>query len=592
MSLLQRVTHLSALLVGCALLPVSSFAQLSFQGHQIAQSSSANSVSAHGDFNNDGREDIISGGQLYLSNGDGTYQAPITLPAPGYVNAIGDFNHDGKLDFAAQVSTNTVIYLGNGNGTFQGPRSFAAPGYLAAVDLNHDGKTDLVTVSETSTGNGYPTTIQIWISNGDGTFSKGQTIATSNPVDSAVEVNQAIPGDFDGDGKPDLALIYDFIGETTVQVFYGDGAGHLGSPSYITDPNGYIDLPISTADVNNDGRSDLISAANTTGPRYGDLTPLPRLSLFTGNANRTMSYTTIATTQCPASGGVALAPAVADFNGDGMNDLVYAESSCDLSSANTSVVFRPGQGSGSFGAEQTVSQVIGTIFAPYAIRSTLGTKPDVVFGETTGSNANAIVLLSNTSNGAFPGCGVTVAEGIRICTPGTSANSPVKFSVAASGPTPMRTAAVWVDGKKVTEQLTHAFSNYSFLDASIPLAAGSHAITVFGTGWDNTLQQKSLTLQVGASGTCPAQSGDGVNVCSPLMGSTVTSPVLVQATATISGTLARMEVWVDGVKKYTENASKSLSTSLSLAAGSHTFDVYAVNTAGAKWLTRVKATVK
>ena len=60
----------------------------------------------------------------------------------------------------------------------------------------------------------------------------------------------------------------------------------------------------------------------------------------------------------------------------------------------------------------------------------------------------------------------------------------------------MRAAAVWVDGKKVTEQLAHAFSNYSFLDASIPLATGSHAITIYGTGWDDTLQKKSFTLNV------------------------------------------------------------------------------------------------
>ena len=82
----------------------------------------------------------------------------------------------------------------------------------------------------------------------------------------------------------------------------------------------------------------------------------------------------------------------------------------------------------------------------------------------------------------------------------------------------MRTAAVWVDGKKVAEQLTHAFSNYSFLDASVSLAAGSHAITVFGTGWDNTLQPKSFTLTVGSGGSCPAPSATGVNLCQPLNG--------------------------------------------------------------------------
>jgi hypothetical protein len=63
----------------------------------------------------------------------------------------------------------------------------------------------------------------------------------------------------------------------------------------------------------------------------------------------------------------------------------------------------------------------------------------------------------------------------------------------------------------------------------------------------------------------------------------VSSPVKVQAVSAITGTLARVELWVDGVKKYTETTSTTLSTSLSLAAGSHRFSVIAVNTAGTQW---------
>ena len=115
----------------------------------------------------------------------------------------------------------------------------------------------------------------------------------------------------------------------------------------------------------------------------------------------------------------------------------------------------------------------------------------------------------------------------------------------------MRTVAVWADGKKVSEQLAHDFSNYSFLDASLSLAAGTHAITIYGTGWDDTLQKQSFTLTVGGSGACTAPASPGVHVCSPANGSTVSSPVAVMAAATITGTLSRREVWVDGVKKYT-----------------------------------------
>jgi hypothetical protein len=94
------------------------------------------------------------------------------------------------------------------------------------------------------------------------------------------------------------------------------------------------------------------------------------------------------------------------------------------------------------------------------------------------------------------------------------------------------------------------------------------------------------------SALCSAPSSPGVNICSPSSGSTVGSPVNVRAASAITGTLARVELWVDGVKKYTETTSTTLSTSLSLGAGSHRFTVIVVNTAGTKWQGQSTATVK
>jgi hypothetical protein len=600
----QRLLQCSALLLGCALLPVTSFAQVSFPSHQITTNSNVIQVAGHGDFNNDGREDLLvnhfnAGGSvtglLYLSSGNGTYQAPVTLPqavSPGFT-AVGDFNGDGKLDFAASgpSGSQVSIYLGNGNGTFQPAKivsdSTSSGEYcdgIAAADMNHDGKTDLV---EIILSPGHGDSVQLWISNGNGTFTAGQRSS------GAVGGFGTFAGDFDGDGKPDIATVYADKGAATVQVWYGDGAGHVGSPFQITDPNNYDDLNLQLADINNDGRSDLVGSGFIYGVS-GTSQFVQKLAVFSGNSNRTLSYSNISTNQCPGS------PAVADFNGDGINDLAYSEASCTTASTSNFVI-RPGTGNGGFGAEQTVYQNTYSIYQPYAVRTTTGTKPDLVFVQDLGLHNDpstnppeALVLLSNASSGSFPGCGVTgIAEGIRICTPGASASSPVTFSIGAAGPTPMRTVAVWADGKKVDEQLAHAFSHYSFLDASIPLAAGSHAVTIYGTGWDDTLQQKSFTLAVtGSGGSCSVPTSPGVHVCAPANGSTVSSPVAVQAAATITGTLARIEVWVDGVKKYTETSSKALSTSISLAAGSHRFTVFAVNTAGTKWEGVVTATVK
>ncbi len=91
---------------------------------------------------------------------------------------------------------------------------------------------------------------------------------------------------------------------------------------------------------------------------------------------------------------------------------------------------------------------------------------------------------------------------------------------------------------------------------------------------------------------CSAPSSPAVHICAPVSGSTVSSPVLVEATSTVSGTIARMELWVDGVKKYTTLSSRQLNTTLGLGAGGHRFVVLAVNTAGQRWESAINATVK
>ena len=97
---------------------------------------------------------------------------------------------------------------------------------------------------------------------------------------------------------------------------------------------------------------------------------------------------------------------------------------------------------------------------------------------------------------------------------------------------------------------------------------------------------------VPTAAACSAPSSNGVHICAPTSGSTVSSPVVVKAASTVAGTIARTELWVDGVKKFTATSSKQLNTTVSLAAGSHRFSVFAANTAGQNWQSVVTATVK
>ncbi len=77
---------------------------------------------------------------MFLNNGDGTFQAGVQHAAFGPV-AVGDFNADGKLDI---VTGGVNLPLGNGDGTFQTPMSFA-PNVTSVVvaDFNGDGFLDV-----------------------------------------------------------------------------------------------------------------------------------------------------------------------------------------------------------------------------------------------------------------------------------------------------------------------------------------------------------------------------------------------------------------------------------------------------------------
>jgi hypothetical protein len=372
------------------------------------------------------------------------------------------------------------------------------------------------------------------------------------------------------------------------EVLSGDGAGNF-TKTY-TDSTGSQGI-LEANDVNGDGISDLISTA--TFYCVGCTGEEPYLMVFYGARTRTMQYAQISTSGCVSDqGGDQIS--VADFNGDGIPDIAFPENDC-TNTANTTIAILFGKGGNQFGSQTSVYSTTDIISpGPYVVRGNRDTKADLVF---TNQNARftpaAIITLLNQTSGDFPTCNPpNAAVGIAVCSPtsGSSVSSPVNFAIGAAGDTPMQRVEVWTDGKKAVQQFAGAFSNYSFLNASVPLAGGSHRITIFAAGTDNSLRSKSFTFNVSGA-SCSAPSSPGVHVCSPANGSTVASPVHVQAAGRITGTFARMEVWVDGVKKYTSTIATA-DTALTLTTGGHRFVVYAIDTGGQKWGTTVQPTVQ
>ncbi len=229
---------------------------------------------ATGDFNGDNKLDLAVGSGLdgpidvLLGNGDGTFRLEPTINTSFQVTSLvaGDFNGDGKLDlaasgyYAAPGSSDTLeatvgIFLGNGDGTFQPvtnyPLSFL-PGYnsLLAGDFTGEGSTDLVSVgSSLLTGGSDETEIATFANNGDGTF---QAEKLTVPGSGFGEVTM-VAGDFNGDGRLDLASVnYD---SNVVTTLLNNGDGTFSPPGLdVTTP----DATPLVVDANGDGTDDVL----------------------------------------------------------------------------------------------------------------------------------------------------------------------------------------------------------------------------------------------------------------------------------------------------------------------------------------------
>jgi len=280
------------------------------------------------DFNGDGKLDLAGFGNGFLTvnlgNGDGTFQSstiyPLAQNDPSTL-AVGDFNGDGKMDIAVAFGVNgppyvVTVMLGNGDGTFQAPSQAAAIEYnplsMAAADFNGDGKLDLAVAN-------YDRTVSLLQGNGDGTFQP-QTVIT---LGSGFIGEEAIAvGDFNGDGKLDLAVstVASTVGQTwQILILLGNGDGTFQPPASF--PTSGIGLSsIAVADVNGDGKLDLVAASDcqpTDGGCEGLIVTPGAASVLLGNGDGTFQPSVLYTT-----GFQAQSVAVADINGDGIPDLI------------------------------------------------------------------------------------------------------------------------------------------------------------------------------------------------------------------------------------------------------------------------------
>jgi hypothetical protein len=123
------------------------------------------SALAVGDFDGDKHFDIAVQGsadggapqaQVLLGNGDGTFRAPIGSPVPlvGEDATTADVDRDGRLDLIVTGAGRLFALRGRGDGTFAAaePIGTLGDGAPAAVDLDGDGRRDVITGDRASKG--------------------------------------------------------------------------------------------------------------------------------------------------------------------------------------------------------------------------------------------------------------------------------------------------------------------------------------------------------------------------------------------------------------------------------------------------------
>ncbi|HVG30465.1 MAG TPA: FG-GAP-like repeat-containing protein [Pyrinomonadaceae bacterium] len=276
------------------------------------------------DFNGDGRLDLAGSGAqsaaIMLGNGDGTFRAKVDYPVASWAQdiAAGDFNGDGKTDVVVTINdtqTGLSLLTGNGDGTFNAPVNFPntsasdSPS-VVATDLDNDGRLDVVIAHQLSCFTSpcaAARTISVMLGLGDGTFQPAREIEVGTGM-SRIAV-----GDFNRDGVKDLGIAGD---SAQLYVLFGVGDGTFAQQPTIKLVNentlGVDGTDIDVADLNGDTVQDLVVAIALNGSRT---------AILIGNGDGTFRTPSIIT---EPNIRVPQYQAVADFNGDGVQDLALS----------------------------------------------------------------------------------------------------------------------------------------------------------------------------------------------------------------------------------------------------------------------------
>jgi hypothetical protein len=383
------------------------------------------------DVNQDGKPDLVvsnfcvnslncsysgengGGVAVLLGNGDGTFQPAVSYPSTGFWTfgvAVDDVNGDGKPDIvlandliaSGNAFGSASVFLANVSGGFEPGVTYAAGAGIdthavAIADVNGDGKPDLLLAN--AQFNQYGASVAVLLGNGDGTFQSAVNYNSGGDVADSVAV-----ADVNGDGKADIIVgnacdiekddCYQGAGSVGVLLGNGDGTFQpvvaYGSGGY--SGNSVTSNWVAVADLNRDGKLDLI-AANECGIVDCTYQQTGIVAVLWGNGDGTFQNAV----PYGSGGDAASSVAVADFNGDGLPDLVvanYCMSSGDCSSSVVGVLLGAYAQTITFTTKAPSRALVGHSFT---VAATGGGSGNPVIFTSAGSCSNAGPTYTMTS---------------------------------------------------------------------------------------------------------------------------------------------------------------------------------------------------
>lgn len=483
-----------------------------------------------------------------------TTEASASGPTPFHVYAV-DVNNDGLTDIVQSgiipnaTTAFFTVSINNGDGTFAPPVSYTVnAGTWPALtwgDFNKDGKVDIAFA--------LPGTDQvaIYLGNGDGTFQSPLTTTINLPSGYHFATSSVVAADFTHDGNIDLvAAGYvgndgGYAGPWAVFLLDGDGQGHFNNPTIIYQPtSGWLVDTIVTGDFDSDDNGDvaIMEYLPCAGSATYCIGNTSASNVLALFGDGTGNFDPIDVTTI--NGAMSLG--AADLNNDAATDLYGVEYFPENSSTQLAVFL------GHYGRQ------FGYRFTPVpASLSNIGAP--IVAADFDGTQNWALAALSST----YTGSGSIYSSQMVYF---LNAGSPTATIV--TGPSPAGASTLFQTGLVVGN-----FNGDTKPDIAVnETGAGNSPATITAVGL-NTTQ--------GFYGACnyPA-SGQGIRLCSP-PAATPSGSVNFAATANSFGQLRKMELWLDGVKigedRWNWGQSSYFNLNYNVSAGTHSATIFAAD---------------